>query len=108
MESLNNGKCNQLENSYFCGYINNDISNFQTVTTDNNMFAEQVISLEHYTSFPIYRTNDIDTSLFRCHRCLELSLNILRVQENIMVYFVFTVKPNNVAASSNFGFQVSA
>ena len=27
------------------------------------MFVEQVVSLEHYTSYPVYRTNDIDTSV---------------------------------------------
>ena len=40
-------------------------------------------------------------SIFKCHECPELPLNVIRVHVNIVVYFGNTVKLDNLATSDN-------
>ena len=68
--------------------------------------APIVFSIDQYNSANngfhfVYRTYHVEASIFRCHICPELPLNVIRVHVNIMVHFGNRVKSDNLASSSN-------
>ena len=88
---------NHINSSQFCDSFDNWNNDFQSHVTVDHVLSEKGVNHNFANNgfYFVYRTNDTEASIFRCHTCPELPLNVMRVHGTIMVHFGHTVKLNN-------------